>query len=300
MWEAAAVIARRRANTVVIRRTNWSRSVDSNRPTVWKWETEQDCGTQGGRCSDDGTGPACLSDGTCSDGVQNQDETGVDCGGHCDPCPIGEGCVDDSDCGSGACSNGICVLCHAGGYRCWGNYLQRCTNDESDWEDVDHCDVLSSQVCDVQTGTCHESVPVGGTTVTGVYYQYSSFCVEDGVFKGGFDVGSAGDFLFVNRSGRHIDVYHVALADSDGDGVADPNQNPDNPDDQGPIEERTLEFVRTYDGDLASHDYGPCGVSFWGANEIQPRPDAIYFISQAKNSLGLVSYDPNSNQRNFL
>ena len=32
---------------------------------------------------------------TCFDGIQNQDETGVDCGGVCTPCPIPETCVDN-------------------------------------------------------------------------------------------------------------------------------------------------------------------------------------------------------------
>ena len=43
-------------------------------------ETGVDCG---GPC------PACSSDPTCSDGIQNQGETGVDCGGPCQACPTG-------------------------------------------------------------------------------------------------------------------------------------------------------------------------------------------------------------------
>ena len=39
-------------------------------------ETGIDCG---GNC------PACPS---CSDGIQNQGETGIDCGGPCTPCPV--------------------------------------------------------------------------------------------------------------------------------------------------------------------------------------------------------------------
>ncbi|WP_282162063.1 hypothetical protein [Ulvibacterium marinum] len=41
-------------------------------------ETGVDCG---GSCPD-----ACTADPTCSDNIQNGDETGVDCGGSCDPC----------------------------------------------------------------------------------------------------------------------------------------------------------------------------------------------------------------------
>jgi len=44
-------------------------------------ETGIDCG---GDC------PPCPS---CTDGIQNQDETGVDCGGVCTPCPVEPSCV---------------------------------------------------------------------------------------------------------------------------------------------------------------------------------------------------------------
>ena len=46
---------------------------------------------------------------TCSDGIMNQDETGIDCGGTCaDPpvskkCGLDIGCQDDNDCQSGYC-----------------------------------------------------------------------------------------------------------------------------------------------------------------------------------------------------
>ncbi len=50
-------------------------------------ETGVDCG---GPC------PACAAAPTCSDGIQNQGETGIDCGGPCAACPPscpGDGCV---------------------------------------------------------------------------------------------------------------------------------------------------------------------------------------------------------------
>jgi len=53
--------------------------------------------------SEGGCGP------TCSDGIQNQSETGIDCGGpNCGGCNPGGGCVLASDCLSGVCSLGIC------------------------------------------------------------------------------------------------------------------------------------------------------------------------------------------------
>ncbi|MDP4820902.1 MAG: fibronectin type III domain-containing protein [Saprospiraceae bacterium] len=38
-------------------------------------------------------GGNCLPCPSCSDGIQNQDETGVDCGGVCGPCPVDHACL---------------------------------------------------------------------------------------------------------------------------------------------------------------------------------------------------------------
>jgi hypothetical protein len=65
-------------------------------------ETGIDCG---GSCS------PCPTNPTCEDGVQNGDETGIDCGGSCSPCPTTPTCEDGIqngdetgiDCG-GSCS----------------------------------------------------------------------------------------------------------------------------------------------------------------------------------------------------
>jgi hypothetical protein len=47
---------------------------------------------------------------TCSDGVRNDGETGVDCGGppSCPRCPSGQGCRDSLDCISLVCWAGVC------------------------------------------------------------------------------------------------------------------------------------------------------------------------------------------------
>jgi len=72
------------------------------------------CGT-GGPC---GSGTDCVSKSckagvcalpSCSDGVKNDGETGVDCGlGSCGPCPDGGGCQKPEDCLSGVCKIGKC------------------------------------------------------------------------------------------------------------------------------------------------------------------------------------------------
>lgn len=59
-------------------------------------ETGVDCG---GSCS------PCVPDPTCTDGIQNGDETGIDCGGSCAPCSTGGG----SDCGAGSSAFNLCL-----------------------------------------------------------------------------------------------------------------------------------------------------------------------------------------------
>jgi hypothetical protein len=51
----------------------------------------------------------CAPTATCNDGMQNGDETDVDCGGYvCSSCLPGQRCVHSTDCTAGVCSNGIC------------------------------------------------------------------------------------------------------------------------------------------------------------------------------------------------
>jgi len=45
---------------------------------------------------------------TCIDGLQNQDETGVDCGGVCPGCGAGGGCIVPADCVSEVCTGNTC------------------------------------------------------------------------------------------------------------------------------------------------------------------------------------------------
>jgi hypothetical protein len=95
-------------------------------------ETDVDCG--GATC--DATGHTCgvgkrcltaadcangLCDATnhcpaptCTDGVKNGGETGIDCGNSavtgCPACPAGQGCAAGADCQSLHCSNGVCLV----------------------------------------------------------------------------------------------------------------------------------------------------------------------------------------------
>ena len=70
----------------------------------------------GTACMDHG-GIVCDGQGTCTtshcgDGVQDADETGLDCGGPtCGKCAPGAACKVNTDCVSGDCSGGSCVTC---------------------------------------------------------------------------------------------------------------------------------------------------------------------------------------------
>ncbi len=88
-------------------------------------ETDQDCG--GPDCDPCSAGKSCAQDSdcqslicqpgepsgtcqeaSCTDGVKNGDELGVDCAGSCPPCPGGQPCVLDLDCLSKVCTDGVC------------------------------------------------------------------------------------------------------------------------------------------------------------------------------------------------
>lgn len=65
---------------------------------------------------------------TCSDGVRNDNETGIDCGGppSCPRCKVGQGCKASSDCLSGVCWIGVCEA-----PSCNDGVLN---GDEKDWD----------------------------------------------------------------------------------------------------------------------------------------------------------------------
>ena len=224
------------------------------------WKIQQDCADTTQICDDSGDAPTCVTPETCDDGIQNQDESDKDCGGVCPPCPVASQCNGDDDCESGACTNGICQLCKAGTFSCFGNTVRQCANDEGSWINGATCHPFTndfsptnSTMCDATSGTC-VAIPITGNppgnndqNVTGVYYKFAHFTNADGLLVTAYDVDSYQDLIYANRGGAHIDCYRVTLLDSDGDGKLEPNQHPDNPDNPGPIEQRTLTLVQTYD-----------------------------------------------------
>ena len=67
--------------------------------------TDEECGSDA-TCID----RECVLKPTCSDGIQNQDESDVDCGGAtCDKCENGKTCTKADDCANGECNAGKCA-----------------------------------------------------------------------------------------------------------------------------------------------------------------------------------------------
>lgn len=125
-----------------------------------------------------------------------------------------------------------------------------------------------------------------GTGPTGHYYEYAVFTNSNSAFQRGYDVDSYEDLIYVNRDGTNLDVYQVALLDSDGDGVLQPDQHPNNiggdetlgtSDDQiGPMEERTLTYLRTYS--IPEMVPGATG-------ELYAAADRVYFLGDDEGDI---------------
>lgn len=62
-----------------------------------------------GQCPDAGCVRGACVKPSCSDGLQNGDETDLDCGGSCPPCAWRSQCTGARDCLSGSCDGGRCA-----------------------------------------------------------------------------------------------------------------------------------------------------------------------------------------------
>jgi len=227
------------------------------------------------RCEIQANGAVCVDNATCQDGKKNQDETDVDCGGtNCGKCPGGKTCGKDSDCITGVCHNGKCAPCKAGSYDCLGNYLRKCKPDNSGWDQMATCKPTSYERCDPVKKACVRLTAENSPKATGTYYLFAYFEKGKTDFKGGYDVDGYDDLLYVNNS-KKLDVYKVTLIDSDVDNKAEPNQHPDNPNNTGPIEKRTLKYLKTY----SNVTLGQPSVA-----EIFAAKDRIYFLRRDTSS----------------
>ncbi len=91
---------------------------------------------------------------SCSDGLLNSSESGIDCGGSCSPCAVGTTCFTNADCSTQLCQSGRCAsvaaTCNDGARNgaetdvdCGGAACSACAATK-------HCSVAAdcaSQVC---------------------------------------------------------------------------------------------------------------------------------------------------------
>lgn len=172
------------------------------------------CGDDGGDGSDGDGGMPDAAAETCSDGVQNQDETDTDCGGVCGAtCEPGDTCGADGDCTTDDC-DGTCqplASCDDGVLNgmetdvdCGGPMCMGCAEGEACTEDDD----CAAGVCG-SSDTCVPSFTIGGTVTgvdgTGMVLQNNGgddlSISEDGAFTFATAIGSGDDYEVTVLSG---------------------------------------------------------------------------------------------------
>ena len=125
---------------------------------------------------------------------------------------------------------------------------------------------------------------INETGPTGVYYRYAYFTTTGSAFLGGQDVDAYDNTIYVNRYGQYqnggwgqlLDEYTVTLADTDGDGAYEPDQHPSNPSATGPMENRTLTHVNSYE--VPALDGSSLG-------EIYAASDRVYFLGDDEGDI---------------
>jgi hypothetical protein len=173
-------------------------------------------------------------------GIYCSDNTAIECGADHE-------LIDNTNCDPDICLEGTgCVACLDGQFTCHAEKLMSCNAAANPpaWQLVEVCDPSQGMGCDLALGACAQLQPVGTNVPTGNYFQFADFHTGASNFLSGYDVAGFEDKLYVLNYDNAVDVYQVALLDSDGDGKLEPNQHPDNVDDAGPIEERTLTYLQ--------------------------------------------------------
>ena len=158
-------------------------------------ETDVDCG---GLC------PACIS---CDDGIQNGDETGVDCGGTCpNACPscddgMQNGDETDIDCG-GSCP--ACISCDDGiqngdetGVDCGGTCPNACPTCDDGVQNGDETGIDCGGIC----GSCVLGSYLGSLTCPTVLS-----IINDNEFAFTISESDSGEMNEVNVFLENIDI----------------------------------------------------------------------------------------------
>jgi len=172
----------------------------------------------------------------CDDGIQNGDETDIDCGGHCDRCDLTNKCIEDDDCYSGFCnSSNKCAkpLCDDGiqngdetDIDCGGSECSECEVGEDCKKDSDCKSGECDSVC-VGVDTCDNNRLDDDETAI----DCGGHCAEDKDKK--CDEGEGCDYFSDCKSGNCEEGYcvkkHIVVStpptttkeDTDEDGMPD-------------------------------------------------------------------------------
>lgn len=116
---------------------------------------------------------------TCSDGLQNGEESGVDCGGPaCVPCPAGQSCEGGGDCGSGVCESRVCQA------PTCGDGVRNAAESGVDCGGPDCVPCEAGKSC-MSSGDCRSDVCVAGSCQEPVCFDGVLNGSESGVDCGG-------------------------------------------------------------------------------------------------------------------
>ncbi|MBM4292844.1 MAG: hypothetical protein FJ138_16695, partial [Deltaproteobacteria bacterium] len=173
-------------------------------------------------------GPVCAAL-WCGDGVQNGDETGVDCGGACGrPCADGGLCRQDADCESGVCADGACAApsCADGvqngdelGVDCGGRH------GDDPAQQCDPCAATPEQRCrvgaDCSTSYCYSEEDVLQHDGSSLLSVRAGYCAPDDDTDGIIDINdNCPSNANPGQENRDIDAQgDLCDEDRDGDGV---------------------------------------------------------------------------------
>ncbi len=144
----------------------------------------QSCAVGSQCCSLACSGGQCVA--SCSNGIKDGSETGIDCGGSCAPCGLGGGCASNMDCvATTQCSAGQCI-CAAGQTDCDANPNNGCeVNTATDPNNCANCGHICS-LPNTATDTCVAGVCHIGTCDPG-------FADCDASFADGCEVSTTSD-----------------------------------------------------------------------------------------------------------
>ncbi len=275
--------------------------------------------TQAGESTGVAEGPKYDVHGTVEHGPCETQPAGIYCDdGNAIECDGAGKVVSVDMCKPNICLAGEgCVVCTEGQFHCSGPRVMECNTNANPprWTEIELCNPAAGEGCNGASGTCEVLQPLGGIAPTGNYFQYADFRTIDG-FSGGYDVDCFDDLIYVSSgfTGVAVDVYQVSIEDSDNDGEIEPNQHPDNLEETGPIEQRTLVHLMTIPNVLVSSStaeiyaledriyVGGASITeyvFGGGNSVTTTPPswAAYFAQIGYDDVNGVWYASNENER---